>query len=247
MQFYFHQHCSLSLFSVCECLHGNDALAAVAQAVVLIHSLNVLIYCENESENERLRERERIIMFPLLSRLPQLSPKRGSQSTCLLIHLKLSNNRTPQFVSISLFLFLSRPQSLFLAPPVFTLFHMKLLFIAQDPQYVFFFSFPFCVCTNLSALPPHAFRLQLCLTSQLYVGLAESPHPPSLSPLPLSLFRASLQGTGRGKPKRLNILDCTPPEEKQRFDFPCVVSDRIVLFVWPVCVFFTSATLNPDK
>lgn len=32
-------------------------------------------------------------MFPLLSRLPQLSLKRGSQSTCLLIHLKLGNNR----------------------------------------------------------------------------------------------------------------------------------------------------------
>lgn len=76
-------------------LHGNNALAAVAQAIVLIHSLGVLIHRQNESENGSLRERERIIMFPLLSRLPQLSLKRSSQSTCLLIHLKPTNNRTP--------------------------------------------------------------------------------------------------------------------------------------------------------
>lgn len=84
------------------CLHGNDAPAAVAQAIVLIHSLNVLIYCENESENEGLGERERIIMFSLLSRLPQLSLKRGRQSTCLLIHLKLCNNRTSQSLPLYL-------------------------------------------------------------------------------------------------------------------------------------------------
>lgn len=100
---------SLFVLSQCVCvpdcdwarLHCNDALAAVARAIVLIPSLNVLIHCENESENGRLRERERIIMFPLLSRLPQLSLKRGSQSTCLLIHLKLSNNRTPPPMSLS--------------------------------------------------------------------------------------------------------------------------------------------------
>lgn len=30
-------------------LHGNDAVPAVVQAIVLIHSLDVLIYCENET------------------------------------------------------------------------------------------------------------------------------------------------------------------------------------------------------
>ena len=37
---------------ICEWarLHGNGALAAVARAIVLIHTPDVLIYCENESE-----------------------------------------------------------------------------------------------------------------------------------------------------------------------------------------------------
>lgn len=109
LQILFSSATSLFVLSVCVCgcLHGNDVLAAVAQTVVLILSLGVLIYCENESESGRLRERERIIMFPLLSRLPQLSPKRGSRSR-LLIHLQLCNNRTPQFPSIYLSLSLVR-------------------------------------------------------------------------------------------------------------------------------------------
>ena len=46
---------------ICEWarLHGNGALAAVARAIVLIHTPDVLIYCENESETGRPRERER--------------------------------------------------------------------------------------------------------------------------------------------------------------------------------------------
>lgn len=65
---------------VCVCVlvgkHGNDALAAaVARAIVLIHSLNVLIYCGNESENERLREGERIIMFPPFVSPPSIKPE----------------------------------------------------------------------------------------------------------------------------------------------------------------------------
>lgn len=78
-------------------LHVTEPVAAVALAIVRTHTLlSVLIH----SESRRPRERERIIMFPLLSRLPQLSLKRGSQSTCLLIHLKLGNNRgTPRHTS----------------------------------------------------------------------------------------------------------------------------------------------------
>lgn len=209
----------------CEwaCVHGNDALAAVARCAVVIHSLDALIYCENE----RLRERERIIMFPLLSRLPQLSLKRGRLSTCLLIHLKLSNNRTPQF--LWLYLSLSRRLYFFLLP-IFSLFPIKLLFI---PQY--FFPLPLCLYqTRPPPTPLHVFRLQPRLTSQLYRGLTESspssPCYPSPSAVPCWGAR------GRGKMKRLNILDCTLPEERQWFDFPRVLSLRIVLFVWPLCI-----------
>lgn len=177
------QHvCVPSSMSVAR-LHGNDALAAVAQAIVLIHSLSVLIHRQNESENGSLRERERIIMFPLLSRLPQLSLKRSSQSTCLLIHLKLTNNRTPP-PPPCLYLPLS---SLVLPPSVFSLFHIKLLFIALFPN-----TFPphssscLSVCTNLRALPLYVFRLQPRLTSQLYVDLAErTPAPPAEPPTSL--------------------------------------------------------------
>lgn len=189
MGFYFLRRRSLSppqCVCVCVCsscewarLHDNDASAAVAQAIVLIHSLNVLIYCENE----RLRERERIIMFPLLSRLPQLSLKRGRQSTCLLIHLKLSNNRTPP-ISLS-------PSLSHFFPPHFS----KLLFIAQHPN-IYFLPAP-----SLSAPPTLVrFRLQPRLTSRLYVGLAErSPSSPcSPSPSSVPCFRAQ----ARGKQKR---------------------------------------------
>lgn len=168
------------------CLHGNDAVAAVAQAIVLIHSLSVLIYCENESENGRLRKRVNNYVS-LLSRLPHLRLKRGSQSTCLLIHLKLSSKRTPQCLSLPLLLFVL---------PLFPhFFHIKLLFIALFPNMCFFFSLCFCVCTNLSALPLYVFRLQPRLTSQLYVGLAESP-PPLLHhyPSPSSNFCCRARG-----------------------------------------------------
>lgn len=166
-------------------LHGNDALAAVAQAIVLIHSLSVLIHRQNESENGSLRERERIIMFPLLSRLPQLSLKRSSQSTCLLIHLKLTNNRTPASMSLSTSLL-----TLVLPPTVFSLFHIKLLFIALFPNMFFPSSSWVSVCTSLRALPLYVFRLQPRLTSQLYVDLAERsppthPTPPAIPPTSL--------------------------------------------------------------
>lgn len=147
----------------CEwpCVHGNDALAAVARCAVVIHSPDALIYCENE----RLRERERIIMFPLLSRLPQLSLKRGRLSTCLLIHLKLSNNRTPQF--LCLYLSLSRRLYFFLLP-IFSLFPIKLLFIAQHPS-IFFSSLS--VCTRLDPPPPPFF---MCFASSLASPLSST-------------------------------------------------------------------------
>lgn len=111
-------------------------------------------------------------MFLLLSRLPQLSLKRSSQSTCLLIHLKLSNKRTPQCLSISL----SSP-SLFL--PLFPhFFHNKLLFIVLFPQYDGFFFLSASVCTNLSCspsvcvLPPASPHL-----SALHGFSGESPPP----------------------------------------------------------------------
>lgn len=147
-------------------LHGIDALAAVAQATVLIHSLIVLIYWQNESENGRLRERERIIMFPLLSRLPQLSLKRGSQSTCLLIHLKLTNNRTPPHVSLSI-----SPLTLVLPPTVSSLFHIKLLFIALLPPIWVFFFFPHS--TSVSA-PISALSLCMCFASSLASPLSST-------------------------------------------------------------------------
>lgn len=151
-------------------------------------------------------------------------------------------------MSLSVSPSLSRSQSSFLPPPVFSLFHIKLLFIAQHPSMVYFFSFAFCVCTNLGAPP------SVCVSPPASPHLSalrgfsrEHPHPTPPTPLPFSLLHALLQGTGRGTTKRLNILDCTLPEERQWFDVPCVVSDRIVLFVWPVCVFFTSSTLNSDR
>lgn len=153
---------------VCEwaCLHGNDALAAVAQAIVLIHSLNVLIYCGNESENERLRERERIIMFPLLSRLPQLSLKRGSQSTCLLIHLKLGNNRTPQclYLSLSLSLGLSLHFSL-------PCFHFSISNFYSQRSTPIWFIFP--PSPSVSA-PTSAPSLRMCFASSLASPLSST-------------------------------------------------------------------------
>lgn len=178
-------------------------------------------------------------MFPLLSRLPQLSLKRGSRSTCLLIHLKHSNNRTPLhlrpphhiYLSISPFSLLS-PASL---PPI--TFPYQTSIPSSAPQYSLF-------------LPPPLLASSLASPLGSNVGSAESTPPTLLPPSPLpasrlplfllprSLLRASLQGTGRGKTKRLNILDCTQPEEKQRFDVPCDVSDSVVLFVCAAVVFF---------
>lgn len=177
--------------------------------------------------NERLRERERIIMFPLLSRLPQLSPKRGSQSTCLLIHLELGNNRTPPIC-----LCLSLPRSFISVCLCFHTFPYPTS-IRSTGQGICFLSVS--AATSATSLLIHRAS---SLTSPLGSTWVYQRAPPlSLSLSPLPLCHTLLQGTGRGKTKRLNILDCTPPEEKQWFDFPCVVSDRIVLFVWPVCVF----------
>lgn len=120
-------------------------------------------------------------MFPLLSQLPQLSPKRGSQSTCLLIHLKRSNNRTPQFPSIYLSLALA------LSLHFFHLFFFILTFPYLHSIHSNLVCFFFSVCTNLSAFHPHVFPPKPCLTSQLYAGFPSSPSSPcypSLSPVP---------------------------------------------------------------
>ena len=105
-------------------------------------------------DRERDGERERIIMFPLLSRLPQLSLKRGSQSTCLLIHLKLGNNRTPLAVSLP-----SPPVCISSSHCFLTFFffsRIKLLFIAPFPN---MFSSPpsppVSAPTSAPLRPPH--------------------------------------------------------------------------------------------
>lgn len=213
----------------CEwaCVHGNDGNDAVARCAVVIHSPDALIYCENE----RLRERERIIMFPLLSRLPQLSLKRGRLSTCLLILLKLSNNRTPQF--LWLYLSLSRRLYFFLLP-IFSLFPIKLLVI---PQYFF----PLPLCLYQTRPPPtalHVFRLQPRLTSQLYRGLTESS---LLSLLPFSLCGALLGGTGKRKNEETKHFRLYTARGKAVVWFPlCFVTQDCVVCLTPVhlCVCF---------
>lgn len=138
------------------------------------------------------------------------------------------------------------PLPLVRPPTVSSLFPYQTSIHSTVPQYVFFFSLCFCVCTNLSALPLYVFRLQPRLTSQLYVGLAESP-PTSPSSLPFSLLQFLLQGTGRGKTKRLNILDCTLPEGRQWFDVPCVCQTELFCLFGPPFFFLTSTTLNSDR
>lgn len=141
-------------------------------------------------------DREGIIMFPLLSRLPQLSLKRDSQTACLLIHLNFSNTSPPMSAS---------PPTL---PPTLNgLSHNKLLFILLFSKYIFLSS-----CFSAHRCPPHrAFLLQPRLTSLLFVGLAESPPHPPFSSLSLC-FAAGLRE--RKKMMRMNILACTQPEEK---------------------------------
>lgn len=159
-------------------------------------------------------------MFPLLSRLPQLSPKRSSQSTCLLIHLKLGNNRTPpNFPAPSLPTFL---------PLVFvSLFHICILFIALHYVYLFLnFQSHSAQAPASSLLPCFPSSLASPLSS---MWASHRAPPPPLSSLPLSFCCALLQGTGRGKTKRLNTLDCTLPEENSGLILPsCVRQDYFV-------------------
>lgn len=128
-------------------------------------------------------------MFPLLSRLPQLSLKRDSQTACLLIHLNFSNKKTPSPPCLSV-------SSLTLPPTLYALSHNKLLFIALFSKYIFLSS---CFGLQQCLPPPHAFLLQPCFTSRLFVALTESPPHPPFSSLSLSLLHTLLQGTERGR------------------------------------------------
>lgn len=154
VQFHLH-HQSLSPLSVCGCLSA----CIVMMLWLLLH--RPLCYSPSLSlslcKNRRLRERERIIMFPLLSRLPQLSLKRGSRNTCLLIHLKQCNNRTPRFPAISP----SPSPSVFISPTCFFLtFPYQLSIHSTGPQYAFSPS----LCAPTSA-PSHLMRFPCSLAS----------------------------------------------------------------------------------
>lgn len=148
-------------------------------------------------------------------------------------------------MSLSISIPLSRPQSSFL-PPLFSLFYIKLLFAAQYPNMVYFSSFPFCVCTNLSALPPHVFRLQPRLTSQLYVGLGEISPPPT--PFVTLLPPPYAAGHGERKNEETKHFRLYTARGKAVVWCPlcCVRQDCFVCLAY-VCVFFTSSTLNSDR
>lgn len=132
-------------------------------------------------------------MFPLLSRLPQLSLKRDSQTACLLIHLNFSNKKTPPPPCLSV-------SPLTFPPTLNALSHNKLLFIALFSKYIFLLLRSAAVFPppHLPS-PPHAFLLQPCLTSRLFVGLTESPPHPPFSSLSLALLHTLLQGSERGR------------------------------------------------
>jgi len=189
-------------------------------------------------------------MFPLLSRLPQLSREErqpAHMSTYPLNHP--GNNRTPQFVSIYLSLppslSLSRSQYSFFPFSVFTVFHIDLLFIAREPQYLFISLFPFRVCAPTSPplppLPPRgAFSPPAVSHLSAPRGFGREPLPRLAAPPPSSSVLCC-GAREEEKTKRLNILDCTPNG--------CVlISQVLCLFCLCVCVCVCLfITLNSDR
>lgn len=166
---------------------------------------------------------------------PSFKPKERQTEHMSTYPLKAQQQKDPP-MSLS-------PLALVRPPTVSSLFPYQTSIHTTVPQYVIFFfkfSFCFCVCTNLSALPLYVFcpsSLASCLSSMwVYQRTPTSP-----SAFPFSLFHALLQGTGRGKTKRLNILDCTLPEEKQWFDVPCVCQTKLFCLFGPPFFFFLSS------
>lgn len=94
--------------------------------------------------------------------------------------------------------------------------------------------------------PVSVLSLCMCFASSLASCLSSmwvyQRTPTSPSAFPFSLFHALLQGTGRGKTKRLNILDCTLPEEKQWFDVPCVCQTKLFCLFGPPFFFYLHYT-----
>lgn len=165
-------------------------------------------------------------MFPLLSRLPQLSLKRGSQSTCLLIHLKLCNNRgTPPLhpaaaVSPSMSpLCRSSSHRFFPHFPASNFYSWRCSPGKTHSASVSALVRSLCTCFASSLASP----LSSTWVLQREPPSRRLPAPTPPSPIPHSLLHAQLQGTGRGKTQRVNILDCTLPGERRWFDVPCVV------------------------
>lgn len=137
-------------------------------------------------------------MFPLLSRLPQLSLKRDSQSACLLIHLNFSNKKTPPMSSCF---------------P--SLFHPRLMhFLIQTSIHSAVLYYTFLSCTRP---PPPSACVSPAASPHLSAlrGFNGEPSTPTfllIIPLPPPCFAAGHRE--RKKTKSVNVLDCTQPEEK---------------------------------
>lgn len=143
-------------------------------------------------------DREGIIMFPLLSRLPQLSLKRDSQTACLLIHLNFSNKSPPH---VCLFL-----PSHFL--PLLMHFLITNFYSYRCSPNIF--SSP-----RASAMPPPPACLPPAASPHLSAlrGFNREPSTPTfLLIIPPPCFAAGLRE--RKKMMRMSILACTQPEEK---------------------------------